>query len=439
MPALPATPLPEPPVVLPSPAAPPSRGYAYYVLALLTVVYAFNYLDRQLLSILLVPVQKEFGASDTVMGLLTGPVFAIVYACVGIPVARLADLFGRRTVIAVALAAWSAMTAVTSWAKTLPQLVLARIGVGLGESGGTPPSFALISDYFPPERRATALGLFALGVPLGTFLGNTLGGWIGQAYSWREAFVWLGLPGMLIAAVMMLTVREPRRGGFDPEPAHPPSGADSSFAAVFRHLLASPTFLWLIPAVSFAAFAGYGFGMWKPAFLMRVHDFSLRQAGTWVGIVNSLTGIAASVLAGVLADRLGRISPRWPLRMAAISVALALPFQLAFLFWPNPYVALLVVAPAGIIGGLWPPPTYACAQNLVPAHMRALATAILLFFLNLIGMGAGPLAVGFLSDVFGQRFGDESVRYALALVVCANALAAFSYWRASRSYADAGR
>jgi MFS family permease len=405
-------------------AAAPSQAAAGYVLALLTIVYAFNYLDRQLLSVLMEPVKAEFGVSDGELGLLTGFLFAAIYTVAGIPVARIADVVGRKVVLAISLAIWSAMTALTGFTASFAQLRLARIGVALGEAGGTPPSFALISDIFPPQRRATALGIFATGTSFGTLLGNVLGGWIGQELGWRAAFVWLGLPGLLLAAVLALTVREP------PRAAAPP---DVGLRDVLRELFSQPTFVWMVAGVSLAAFAGYGFGMWKPSFMMRTHDFSLRTAGVAIGFVNLFTGVASSFLGGFLADRLGKRDPRWPLRVAALSALIALPCNVSFLLWPDPWVALFGISLIGIAGGMWPPPTYATSQALVPPHMRARATAILLFFLNLIGLGLGPWGIGELSDLLAPAYGRLSLRYALVAAMLAYPAGAFCYWRASQA------
>ncbi len=402
----------------------PPRRTANYVLALLTVVYAFNYLDRQLLSVLMEPIKQEFGVSDGALGMLTGFLFALIYTVAGIPVARIADQFGRRAVLVVSLVVWSGMTALTGFVSSFSQLRLARIGVALGESGGTPPSFALISDIFPPERRATALGIFATGVSFGTLLGNVLGGWIGQEYGWRAAFIWLGLPGLLLAALLAWTVREPDRSA---------APRDASLGDVIRVLIAQPAFVWMAAGVSLAAFAGYGFAMWKPSFLMRVHGFSLRTAGVAIGFVNLFTGVASSLLGGYLADRLGKRDVRWPLRIAALSAAFALPCNVAFLLWPDPWAALIGISLIGIAGGMWPPPTYATSQSLVPPHMRARATAILLFFLNLIGLGLGPWWIGELSDALEPAYGKLSLRYALVSAMLAYPLGAVCYWRASRA------
>jgi predicted MFS family arabinose efflux permease len=410
----------------------PSRAYSNYVLGVLVLVYVMNFVDRQLISILIEPIKAEFGASDAAMGILTGFAFAIFYTVAGIPVARLADLWLRRSVIAIGLAVWSAMTALTGLSRSFTELTLARIGVGIGEAGGTPPSHALLSDYFPPERRATALGIFSLGVPLGTLVGYSLGGWIGEHYGWRAAFVWIGLPGLVLALLVRLTVREPRRGGYE---AARHAGGSATTGEVLRHLRALRTFRWLVPAVSLASFSGYGFAIWKPVFLMRVHDFSMAEAGLWIGLLSGATGFLSTLLGGFVADWLARRDPGWALRLCAVSVLAALPFQLAFLLWPDPIVALLVFVPGGLVGGMWPPPSYAATQNLAPPHMRALASAILLFFLNLIGLGAGPFAVGLLSDVLAPGFGAESVRWALVIPLALNLVGAFCYWRASRSYA----
>src|SRR5262245_3397280 len=410
----------------------PSRAYANYVLGLLVVVYVMNFVDRQLISILIEPIKAEFGATDAAMGILTGFAFAIFYTVAGIPVARLANAWLRRSVIAIGLALWSGMTALTGLSRSFGELALARIGVGIGEAGGTPPSHALLSDYFPPDRRATALGIFSLGVPLGTLLGYSLGGWIGQHYGWRTAFVWIGLPGVLLALLVRLTVREPRRGAFE-SGRH--AGARATTGEVLRYLRALHSFRWIVPAVSLASFSGYGFAVWKPVFLMRVHDFSMAEAGLWIGLLSGGTGFLSTLVGGFTADWLARRDPSWALRLCALSVLAALPFQLAFLLWPDPIVALLVFVPGGLVGGMWPPPSYAATQNLVPPHMRALASAILLFFLNLIGLGAGPFAVGWLSDLFAPSLGKESVRWALVIPLAFNVFGAFAYWQASKSYA----
>jgi MFS family permease len=231
-----------------------------------------------------------------------------------------------------------------------------------------------------------------------------------------------------------LTVREPPR----PHPALSSSGAAARGAtvlAVLRHLFSLRSFRWLVPGVSIAAFSGYGLAVWKPVFLMRVHDFSLAEAGLWIGLSSGAATFLSTLAGGFLADWLARRDPGWALRLCAFSILAALPFHLAFLFHPSAIAAVALYIPGGIVGGMWAPPTYAAGQNLAPAHMRALSSAILLFFLNLVGLGLGPFAVGWLSDLLAPRFGAESLRWALAIPLAMNVVGALCYVRASRSYA----
>ena len=413
---------------------PASRLYSSYVLGVLLVVMVVNFIDRQLMSILIEPIKAEFGASDRQMGLLTGFAFALFYTVAGIPVAHLADVWVRRSVIAIALAVWSAMTALTGGARTFSELALIRIGVGIGEAGGTPPSHALISDYFPRERRTTALAVYSLGIPIGTLIGYPLGGWLAEHYGWRATFVWIGLPGIALALLVRFTVREPPRGG-DAARAHSAAPASAAVGAVLGHLFSLSTFRWLVPGVSIAAFSGYGFAVWKAPFLMRVHEFSIGQAGLWVGISSGAATFISTLAGGVIADWLARRDPSSALRLCAFALLGALPFHLAFLLHPSPVAAIALYVPGGVIGGMWAPPSYAAGQNLAPAHMRALSSAILLFFLNLVGLGLGPFAVGWLSDLLAPRFGAESLRWALAIPLAMNVIGALCYLRASRSYA----
>jgi MFS family permease len=411
---------------------PPTRAYANRVLALLLVVYVFNFLDRQLLSILIEPVKADLQVSDSVMGFLTGPAFAFFYTFGGLPVARLADLWSRRSVIAIAVGIWSAMTALTGLARNTVELALARVAVGIGEAGGTPPSHSILSDYFPPEWRARALGIFSAGVPIGTLIGYAAGGWLGQELGWRSAFFLVGLPGVLLSLAVRYYVREPRRGMFDP-PDRTVGSETADLGEVFRFISTLPSFRWIVLGVGMAAFSGYGFAIWKPVFLMRVHGFGLAETGLIVGLISGITGLLSTLSAGWVADRLGRRDPRWICWLPAASIAASFPFQLVFLLHPDPWTAVAFSIPAGLVGGFWPPPTYAAVQTLVKPHMRALASAVLLFFLNLIGLGAGPWVVGFLSDLFAAE-GVESIRWALLIAFSLNIVGILFYLLAARSY-----
>jgi MFS family permease len=231
-----------------------------------------------------------------------------------------------------------------------------------------------------------------------------------------------------------LTVREPPRGQFDAASATQTS-ARATVGVVLRHLFALRSFRWLVPGVCVAAFSGYGFAVWKPVFLMRVHDFSIAEAGLWIGLASGATGFLSTLAGGFAADWLSRRDPGGSLRLCAVAILAAIPFNLAFLLHPSPVAAIALFIPGGLVGGMWPPPSYAAAQNLAPPHMRALASAILLFFLNLVGLGAGPFAVGWLSDTLAPRFGAESLRWALVIPLALNVVGAMCYWRASKSYA----
>jgi len=283
-------------------------GYANYVLGLLFVAYVFNFVDRQILGILLDSIKADLHLSDSVMGLLTGTAFAVFYATLGLPIARLADVWVRRTIIALGLALWSGMTAFSGRAENLVQLACARIGVGVGEAALSPPAHSLISDYFPPERRATALGIYAVGIHVGTLFGFKGGGMLDDAFGWRTTFLVVGLPGLLLALLVRFTVKEPKRGRTDPSRAAPMPAPP--VLEVLRHLLKQPSFVLLSIAMGLTAFAGYAFSVWAPTFLRRAHGWSSGEAGD-LGWPIGIGGALGSILAGWLADRLGRRDPRW--------------------------------------------------------------------------------------------------------------------------------
>jgi MFS family permease len=395
--------------------------YRRYVLGALTLCYVFNYLDRYVLTILVEPIKAELGVSDAWMGFLIGPAFAVFYTGLGVPVARLADRSVRRSIVAVGFALWSGFTVLSGFARGALELTLARIGVGVGEAAGAAPSHSLISDYFPPERRAQALAVFQLGVYFGQFLGLAVGGLLVAPLGWRWTFVVVGAPGLVLALALRLTVREPPRGALE----RAPSAARSHGAGeVFRRLWALASFRWLAIGAGLASFAGTGFGFWIPTLFVRVHGWSYAEVGASFGLVSPGSAVLGSLLAGALADRLGRRDPRFWLWIPALSVALSLPFLCGICLWPTGAGALALAVPSGILGGGWAPPVYAAVQNLVPPQMRALAASILILFITLLGMGAGPWAVGLLSDLLNPRFGAEALRWALVLVLGTSAFGA---------------
>ena len=398
-----------------------SDGYRRYALGLLTVVYVFNFVDRQILSILLQPIKEDLQLSDTALGFLTGIAFALFYTFAGIPIARWADRGVRRSIIALGLTVWSCMTALTGFAQSFAQLALARVGVGIGEAACTPPAHSLVSDYFPPERRATALSIYSLGIPIGIMVGMLAGGWINQFLGWRTAFFVVGLPGLLLAVVVRLTLREPPRGHSEGIQASVPSTEPAeSTQDVLRFLWSLRSFRHLSLAAALHAFYGYGALAFIPVFMIRVHGMTnTGELGTWLGLIAGIMGGIGTFLGGVLGDRLAgrRKDPRWYVWLPAAATLCSVPFAFLFYLWPEGRPALLLSIPATMMGAMYLGPTFAITQALVKLRMRAVASAILLFIINLIGLGLGPQTVGIVSDMLEPNYGIESIRYALLSVV----------------------
>jgi len=409
-----------------------SESYTRYALGLLVVVYVFNFIDRSILSILLESIKEEFDVSDAYLGLLSGPAFAILYSVVGLPIARWSDRGTRTTIISLAVLAWSGMTAVTGLASTFSQLMLARIGVGIGEAGCSPPAHSLISDYFPLSRRATALSIYALGIPIGGGIGFLAGGWLDEFFDWRTAFIVVGLPGVLLALIVKLTLKEPKRGNFDePVKANTPQ---PSVGQVLRFLNGMKSFRHMAIAASLHAFYGYGAAAFSAAFFRRSHDMDPGELGTWLASIAFTAGALGTFLGGYLSDRLGTRDERWYMWVPGLATLAYIPFACLLYLSSSPYIGLALYFPGSILGGMWLGPTFAMTQTLVPASMRATAAAILLFSINMIGLALGPQGVGILSDLLAPKFGVESLRYALLItVVSFAAWSIFHYAMASRT------
>ncbi len=398
-----------------------------YALGLLLVIYVFNFVDRSILSILLQPIKAEFQPSDTALGFLSGIAFAVIYSTLGIPIALWADRGSRKSIISLSLFVWSVMTALCGLAGSFTQLLFARIGVGIGEAGCSPPAHSMIADYYPPERRASAFGIYALGIPIGGAFGVFAGGWINEWFDWRTAFLVVGLPGVALAIVSQWTLREP------PRSAHA-GGASVTAADVARHLWARRSFRHLSIAGSLHALVAYGVGTWNAAFLMRMHGMGTGEAGTWLAGIGLVAGGAGTYFGGVLADRLARRDVRWNLWLPGIAMLIGAPFSVAFYSLPNVYAALACAVPAALLGATYLAPSFATTQALATPRMRAAASAVLLFLLNLIGMGLGPLAVGIASDALARAgFGDDSLRWALLLVTLVNLWSAAHYMMGART------
>ena len=400
-----------------------------YVLGVLLVVYTFNFIDRQILSILIESIKADLGLSDQALGFLSGFAFAAFYATLGIPIARWADRGNRRNLISLALAVWSAMTALCGLAQNFWQLAAARIGVGIGEAGCSPPAHSLISDYYRPHERATALGVYALGIPFGIMFGLFIGGWINEAFGWRKAFFVVGVPGLLLALLVRYTLPEPQRGLSDQrsgDAAQPPIGE------TFRFLARRPAFVHLSLGGALAAFVGYGVVSWFPAFLIRTHGMGTGQIGLWFGLAMGVGGGIGMFMGGWLADRFGARDTRWYLWTAAVAMVIAVPFGAAAYLSSNPYIAMLLFLPPIFAANFWQATCFAQAQSLVRLRMRAMASAILLFVANIIGLGAGPWAVGLVSDLLAPSYGADSLRWSLFIFGGVNFWVAWHFYAAGK-------
>jgi MFS family permease len=419
------------------------EGYRKYVLWLLFTVYVFNFVDRSILTILMQPIKEEFRFSDTEMGLLGGLAFALLYCTLGIPIARWADKANRVVIISLSLFVWSVSTVFTGLARNFSELLLGRVAVGIGEAGCSPPAYSLLSDYFEPKRRSTALAIYSMGISGGVFVGLMLGGYVAKLYGWRMAFFVCGLPGVVLALIVRLTLREPPRGFSDPTPlvaAEPPPVRD-----VLRNLWSKPAFRNLSLAAALQAFVGYGVGSFNAAFLMRSHGLTVAETGGYMAIVTVLGGATGTYLGGRYADRLSERHQdrRWQLRVPGIATLAALPLGLLVYLVPNKSIAIWTMVPALALGSMYLGPTYSTLHCLVGARERALAGALLLFIINLIGLGLGPVVAGLLSDVLKDHFmrgGDteliaaaDGLRWSLVAMVCASLWSAFHYIRASRT------
>ena len=402
-----------------------SRRYAKYALGLLTVVYVVNFVDRQILSILLPSIQRDLQLSDTQLGILGGVAFAIFYATLGIPIGRLADRWSRKGVIAVSLVLWSGMTALCGFASGFAQLLIARIGVGVGEAGGSPPAHSLIAEYFPVEQRGTALSIFSLGIPIGILVGFLAGGWIDEFFGWRRAFLVVGIPGLVLAAVVALTLREsPRSAATQSVP---------STREVFRYLWSLSSFRHASFASGLYAFVGYSVVGWAPMFLQRSHDMTSGPIGTWLALIIGIGGAVGTIVGGRLADRFGVRDRRAYVIVPAIALAACYPAGFVIYLSDNTTLVLLMLSLPVLFGSMYQGPTFSVVQSLAPPAMRSTAAAVLLFVVNIIGMGMGPSTVGIVSDLLSERFGDDSLRYAMLIISTLYLWSALHFWLASRS------
>jgi MFS family permease len=391
-------------------------AYRNYVLAMITVGFTLNFLDRQILSILMQPIKLELHLSDTALGFLSGLAFAIFYATLGIPVSRLADRGSRQHVMALSMGFWSLATAACGFAQNFVQLFMARIGVGVGEAGFTPSGLAMIADYFPRAQRGLATGIVNMGPMFGTMLGLLVGGWAASAYGWRSAFMIAGLPGIAFAMLFWFTVREPWRGMADGE--WPVKKVQPAVFASMRLLWMNRTYRFLVLGGAMSSFGLFGISTWMPSFLARSHGMQPKEIGALLGPLIGVIGGIGMVVGGYLTDRLSRRDDRWTFWMPAAASVLSVPAVVAALLVSDAHTAIELYAVAYFLNVLWVAPTFVAIQALVPTTIRVSATAWKLLFTNLIGLGLGPQLVGIASDWFAKAQGAGSLRVAMLLCAC---------------------
>lgn len=390
------------------------KSSAYYALGVLTVVYSFNFIDRQLLAILQESIKADLALSDSQLGLLTGFAFAVFYVTAGIPIARWADRSNRRNIVALSLAVWSGMTAVSGMAQNYVQLLLARIGVGVGEAGGSPPSHSMISDIFPVNRRASALGFYSTGVNVGILFGFLLGGWLNEYFGWRVAFLVVGAPGIVLALLVRFTVAEPVRGLVENKRV---SDRPIPIMEVLSLLWSRRSFRHLAVASGLTAFVSYAIANWSASYFIRSHGMTTGELGTWLAFIMGFGGAVGAFGGGVVADRLANRDKRWYVWVPALAGMISVPFIAAVYLANSVYFALICAIVPGVMSNVFLGTTVATVHSMVGVRMRALSSAVFFFILNIIGLGLGPYSVGVMSDYLAPDYGQESLRYAMLTIL----------------------
>lgn len=406
----------------------------HYALIVLTLAYTSSHIDRGIVNIVLQPIKAEFQVSDTLLGLLSGLAFALFYATLGVPIAMWADRGNRRNIIALAVTVWSAMTAACGLAGNFGQLLAARIGVGIGEAGSSPPSHSMIADLYPKESRSTAMAIYSIGVYAGAMLGLVVGGYVVQHYGWRMTFYVVGLPGLVIAFLVRFTIGEPLRGHADGL-AHD-AALRSNLLQVVRHLWRTKSARHITIGLTLVSFVGYGGLIFGPSFFMRSLGMKAQEVGLIFGVIAGFVGGFGALVGGFLADRLSKRDMRWNAWVIAVAKFLGMPLFIVFYMSSDLRLMIPVYIASSILGAFYLGPSFAMIQSLTPLHMRALTSAVMLFVLNFIALGFGPLTVGFVSDLLEPVFGIESLRWALFGTAFIGVWAAVHYYWAGKTYPD---
>tara|TARA_R110000868_G_scaffold42158_2_gene142989 strand:- start:1272 stop:2609 length:1338 start_codon:yes stop_codon:yes gene_type:complete len=413
----------------------------HYALIILTLAYTSSHVDRGIVNILMPSIKQAFDVSDTLLGLMGGFVFALFYATLGVPIAMWADRGNRRNIVALAVTVWSGMTAACGLAGSFSHLLLARIGVGIGEAGSSPPSHSMIADLYPKEQRSTAMSVYAIGVYFGAMIGLVLGGYVVQNYGWRHTFFVVGLPGLLIALLVRYTMDEPVRGvtdGLAQAEAHKSKATLGSYVMalwhVFVHLWSTRSARHIIIGLTLVSFVGYGGLIFGPSFFARSLGLDMTKIGLIFGLTAGFIGGLGALIGGYLADRLSRKDMRWNAWVIAVAKILGMPLFIVFYMSSDLTIMIPVYIMSSLLGAFYLGPSFAMIQSLTPIHMRALASAVMLFVLNFVALGFGPLTVGLISDWLEPTYGVESLRWALFGTSFIGVWAAVHYYWAGKTY-----
>jgi MFS family permease len=407
------------------------NAYAVYTLGFLTLISAFNYLDRTILGLALPSIKAEMHVSDTVLGLVSGLAFVMLYTLLGVPIAWAADRYSRKIILSIGFAFWSAMTFVTGFVANIWQLALARFLMGAGEACGLAPSNSMISDLFRAARRPLALSIFGMANSIAFIAFFPLVGWIGDLFGWRSMFMAAGIPGFVLAIIFFLTVREPERGAME-ERASNRKFDPESFWVTARYLVRSRVYLLILLGSMFMGANVYAASAWTPTFLVRVHDMSLAEIASFIGPVRGVLGAAGILIGGVLTDRLGRADARWRVRLPGWACLLVGPAEVLFLLGDHTVVWLTGFALTSFLTLVHIGPIFAVTVTVAKVRMRAFATSIVVLCANLLGQAGGPLLAGFLNDTLLPVFGEHAIRYSLLITAVTAVAAGLSFWAAVR-------
>lgn len=411
-----------------------SQHYKWYALALLFLMYVINIIDRHIINILIEPIKAELALGDAEAGFITGLAFALFYTVMGVPIAILADRHHRARLICLCSALWSLATAATGAASSYASMAAARMAVGVGEAGLTPTANSLIGDLFEPRNRGKALGIYISAVSIGTMLAGLLGGWLEGQVGWRMTFVLLAIAGLALTAIFRVSFQEPPRGSLDDVSSAPERGTYTLMETV-KHLLGKRSCRYFFPAFALVGFVGAAINNWTPAFFMRSHEMNLMQMAASVGAIFGAGGALGMIGGGLLADHFSTRDVSSYLKVPAIAVLVSLPLYFGVYVVSASTLALLLLAVPVTVGAIIVPPVLALIQRLAKNNMRAVAVAVFLVVVHLIGMGFGPLLVGMISDALHPIAGADSLRYALMTIIPLNLLAVLLFWRGARHVA----